>query len=401
ATAAADELAQLEPRVSQRDEATMQRIRFWDAGAPGYRWTGLAIKHTQSRGALSNRAIRMLALLNVAISDATAAAWDTKYAYNRPRPDTVRPSLSPAVPVPASPSYPDERAVAAGAASTVLAYVFPADAELFAAMAQEAAESRLLAGVAYPSDVTAGLSLGRQVGERVVAWARQDGSDAVWSGSVPTEPGLWQGVNPAEPLAGTWATWALQRPDQFRPGPRAAPGSAELQAELAAVRDYPRTSLTNLTASHWEYYGGRGAFEYWNEQASRKLFEEHLDANPPRAARTYALLNVALHDAMVACWDAKYTYWAARPAMLEPAITTLFATPNHPSYPSAHGCLSSAAGTILGTLFPGDRAYFEGLTAEVSEARIMGGIHVRSDQIAGQDVGRAVAATVLAKAGGD
>ena len=106
--------------------------------------------------------------------------------------------------------------------------------------------------------------------------------------------------------------------------------------------------------------------------------------NPPRAGRAYALLTTAIHDAAVACWDAKYHYWDARPAMLEPRITPLFTTPNHPSYPSAHGSLGSAAGGVLAALFPSDAATFEALVAEISEARIAGGIHVRSDQTAGE-----------------
>ncbi|HEX2513127.1 MAG TPA: phosphatase PAP2 family protein, partial [Chloroflexota bacterium] len=342
------ELARLEATMAGRDQAGLERVTYWNAGAPGYRWMQLAVKHTQRRGAVGNRAFRMLALLGVAIDDATVAAWDSKYAHNRPRPGTARPALATALPVPASPSYPEERAVAAGAAAALLGYVFPADAADFQTLAGEAAESRVLAGVAYPSDVAAGLELGRQVGALVVEWARQDGSDAVWQGSVPTGPGRWSGSNPVEPLAGTWKTWVLQAPDQLRPGPRAAYDSPELLAELAQVRDYPRTNLSNLTANYWEYYGGRAAFEYWDNQLGRKLFEEGLDANPPRAGRAYALLTTAIHDAAVACWDAKYHYWDARPAMLEPRITPLFTTPNHPSYPSAHGSIGSAACGVLG-----------------------------------------------------
>ena len=74
--------------------------------------------------------------------------------------------------------------------------------------------------MAYPSDVRAGLDLGRAVGERVVAWARADGSDVAWTGTVPEGPGLWRGPNPVEPLAGTWQTWVLPAGDALRPPPR-------------------------------------------------------------------------------------------------------------------------------------------------------------------------------------
>jgi membrane-associated phospholipid phosphatase len=391
------ELAELEVLAAGRDAAALDRISYWDAGAPGYRWNELAIRHTQSKGVLGNRAARMLALLNVAIYDATVAAWDTKDAYARPRPAEFQRGFATALPTPASPAYPAEHAVTAGAAATVLGYLFPADAALFDGWAEEAGRSRLLAGTDYPSDVAAGLELGRQVGAVVVAWGRADGADARWAGSVPTGPGLWTGTNPIEPLAGTWKAWTLASNSQFRPGPRAAYDSEQLRRELDEVKNYPRTNLTNLTANYWEYYGGRAGYEYWNTQAAKKIVEYRIDVDPPRAARVYALEAVAHHDAHIACWDAKYAYWAARPAMLDPAITTLFVTPNHPSYPSAHGCLAAAAGGVLAALFPREAGYFDALIAEVSEARIAGGIHVRSDQVAGEAIGRAVAAQVLSR----
>src|SRR5260370_25703056 len=102
---------------------------------------------------------RGLALVNVAIYDATVAAWDSKYAYNRQHPSAADPSIKPSVGLPESPSYPSEHAVAAGAASVVLSYLFPNQSEVYADLAEEAARSRLFAGTAYPSDVNAGLEL--------------------------------------------------------------------------------------------------------------------------------------------------------------------------------------------------------------------------------------------------
>jgi hypothetical protein len=117
--------------------------------------------------------------------------------------------------------------------------------------------------VAYPGDVAAGLALGRQVGERVVAWGRADGSDATWTGSVPTDPGMWSGTNPVEPLAGAWKPWALASGSQFRPDPSPALDSEQFARERAEVKNYPRTNLTNLTASypsaHSVWSGAAGA----------------------------------------------------------------------------------------------------------------------------------------------
>jgi membrane-associated phospholipid phosphatase len=158
------------------------------------------------------------------------------------------------------------------------------------------------------------------------------------------------------------------------------------------LRAFPRTPKTNADAFFWEYgAGGLRAYQYWNEQASQKMFEYRLDTNPPRAARAYALFQVALYDSYVACWDAKYTYWAIRPFQLDPNFKPLLTTPNHPSYPAAHGCASTAAATALGYLFPRDAAGLKALSDEAAFSRIWGGIHYRSDIVGGIELGRRVA----------
>src|SRR5258708_7278521 len=111
--------------VSQRDQATLSTIRYWDAGAPGYRWMRLAERYVIGAGLPAPLQTRALALVASAISDATIAAWDSKYAYNRKHPSDLDPTIAPVVAVPQSPSYPPEHAAAAGAAATVLAYLFP------------------------------------------------------------------------------------------------------------------------------------------------------------------------------------------------------------------------------------------------------------------------------------
>jgi membrane-associated phospholipid phosphatase len=74
------------------------------------------------------------------------------------------------------------------------------------------------------------------------------------------------------------------------------------------------------------------------------------------------------------------------------------ARPNHPSYPAAHGCLSTAAATVLVAFFPRDSERLLALAAEAAEARIWAGIHYRFDIEAGQLVGRKVAKKVLERA---
>ncbi len=400
--ATAAEIAELMDMAAARDETDRLQIAYWDAGPPAYRWNQIALEALNQRGVPAPMGLRHLALLHAAIYDATVAAWDGKYTYNRPRPSEVEPGLTTAIANPASPSYPSDYAATAGAAAAVLGWLFPDQAEAFAAQAQQAAESRLLAGVEYPSDVAAGLALGQQVAELVIARGLADGSDAPWTGSVPTEPGHWTGENPALPMAGTWQTWVLASGDQFRPDPPPAYDSEELAAEMEELRAFERTPLTNALALFWEHgAGGRRNYWFWGEIADRLVLESDLDDNAPRAARAYALINIAGYDAGVACWDAKYTYWAIRPSQLDPEFQTVFPTPAHPAYPSAHSCLSAAQAGVLAHLFPTAEAQVMALAAEAGESRIWAGIHFRSDVTAGLALGQDVAEVVIARAMSD
>lgn len=400
--ATAQELEALQTLVANRDDTALTQIAYWNAGAPSLRWNQIALDALLKGAAPSNIASRTLALMHVAIYDATIAAWDSKYTYNRLRPSEVDPSLETVIANPLSPSYPSEYAVTAAAASEVLAWLFPNDAQMFADKAQEAVHSRLLAGVEYPSDVEAGLELGRQVAQQVIAWGQADGFDVPWAGSVPAEAGQWTGENPILPAAGTWKTWVLETPDQFRSEAPYAYDSEELAAEMQELREIERNPVMNSIAMFWEYgAGGRRAYWLWNQTASRYILQARLDGNAPLAARAYALTNIASHDASVACWDSKYNFWAMRPFQVDPEFTPLFTTPNHPSYPSAHSCISTATANVLAALFPSDAAEVLSLSAQASESRIYAGIHFRSDVEAGIALGTNVANAVLEHAASD
>jgi len=260
---------------------------------------------------------------------------------------------------------------------------------------------RLLAGVAYPSDVEAGAALGRRVAAAALERGRRDRSDQPWTGSVPMGPGLWTGT-PIMPQAATWVPWLLASPDEFRPPPPAAHDPPERAAEMVELRAFQRTPRTNAAASFWEVaVGGGRSYEYWNNHLGRLLFEHGQAADAPRAARAYALVNAVYYDAGVACWDAKYTYWTIRPSQLDPEFRTVFPTQNHPSYPSAHSCFSAATTTMLGHLFPQDAAALMALGREAGESRIWAGIHYRSDVEAGQRLGERVAGRAIERARAD
>jgi len=110
-----------------------------------------------------------MSLLNVAVYDATVAACNTKYIYNRSRPAVLALGLAVLACHTNSPSYPSEQAVVAGAASTILGYIYPDLAQDFLDKAQKAANSRVAARASFPSDVAAELALGTAIAEQVIA----------------------------------------------------------------------------------------------------------------------------------------------------------------------------------------------------------------------------------------
>src|SRR5262249_59618843 len=101
-------------------------------------------------------------------------------------------------------SYPSEHAAIAGTAVGILTAFFPKEEAKLQALAAEMGQTRLLLGANYRSDIDAGFTLGQAVAQKALARATTDGSDAKWTGPVPTGPGLWGGEEPAEPLVGDW-----------------------------------------------------------------------------------------------------------------------------------------------------------------------------------------------------
>jgi membrane-associated phospholipid phosphatase len=106
-----------------------------------------------------------------------------------------------------------------------------------------------------------------------------------------------------------------------------------------------------------------------------------------RSARAFALLNMALHDAAVACWDVKFTYFSPRPSQLDPSIRTVIGLPNFPSYTSGHSTFSAAAAAVLSYLFPGSASQFNAQRDEAALSRLYGGIHYPSDINVGKEHG--------------
>jgi membrane-associated phospholipid phosphatase len=127
---------------------------------------------------------------------------------------------------------------------------------------------------------------------------------------------------------------------------------------------------------------------HWNFIAEPYVRDAKL--SQVRAARAFALLNMAMHDAAVGCWDAKFTSFNPRPSQLDPSIRTVIGLPNFPSYTSGHSTFSAAAAEVLSYLFPNGATYFEAQKEEAAISRLYGGIHYRTDIEVGKDHGKRI-----------
>jgi hypothetical protein len=190
----------------------------------------------------------------------------------------------------------------------------------------------------------------------------------------------------------------LARADEFRPAAPPAFDSEKIKADLTELKTFARTPKSNHKATYWEVFGGARAHTLWNEVARTKLLEH--GASSQAAARVLAALNIAIADVGVACWEAKFHYWFIRPPQLDSELKSVFPPPNHPSYPAAHGCFSTAAATVVAAAFPRDRERMLAMGKEAAEARVWAGIHYRTDIDAGQELGRKVGERTLDRAFG-
>src|SRR5918993_1911492 len=227
-------------------DETAAAITHWGSGPAIIPWASLAGELSAEFKISGMPQNRFMAIYHTALHDAVIAAWDAQVAHARPSPGATSDEITPAAGIdPELSSFPSAHAAVAGAAATGLAYLIPdAASGRFDALAAEAAESRIAAGAALRSDVEARLALGQAVGEKAVARAKEDGSDAEWDPTtMPTGLGFWQPTPPGfvetpfAPLAGAQTTWVMTSGDQFRPAPPPAYGSPAWEAELKMVQE--------------------------------------------------------------------------------------------------------------------------------------------------------------------
>lgn len=351
------------------------------------------------------------------------------------------------------------RAAAVQAAYVVLVKLYPTQIATFDA-------KRTISFAAIAADessaaIASGIAWGENVANQIWAWRLTDGigdTNPPWPGN--TNIGQWR-PTPNAPYPGTSPTngvgypqfvfmtpWIIAAPSQFRPGPPPLLPSAQYARDYNETKSMgslsSATRTSNQTAGAFFWNLGTASY-FWNRVADSLIerpgvedgdrHERDADNDGPRehdrrssllnSARILGALDVAMADAGIGCWDAKYTYnyWRPITAIREladdgnPATTSdvswtpLFATPGFPEYPSGHSCVSGAAATILAHEF-GERTHFTidsdvllGVTRsfrsfsaaldDVQDARIFAGIHFRTATAVGQALGAAVGRLVL------
>ena len=372
-------------------------------------WNEIACAITGKAGA-GAPAHRIMAYVQVAVYDAVSAVEKRGKPYMGPLEAPAGASL--------------DAAVAAANRMAMVATV-PAERPTIEA-AYEAAIAKIPDGAAKAD----GLRTGELAAARVVARMEKDtlGADTY---QPHTSPGMY--VPTMIPAQVNWPRrpmWVLSRADQFRPGPPPALDSDTWEKDLQEVRllgaktGSQRTKEQTDIAQFWEetrplvYHG---VVRSVAKMSGRSAYDN---------ARLLGAAAVAADDALIAIFDAKYTYnfWrpitairnghvATKGGKADRGWTPFVNTPMHPEYPCAHCVLSGAFGAVLQAELgaaPAPRLASKSPTAgdavrewtsvqafmdEVAVARIYDGVHYRNSTVVGNDMGRKVGALAAEKFG--
>jgi len=351
-----------------------------------------------------------------------AAIYDAVNAIDR----THKPYFIRLSGVPRSAS---QDAAAAAAAHDVLVALYP--------NFQSTLDSQLqtsLAPIPEGADKSAGVQAGETVAAQILALRKHDGSDAQ---PIPyvfgTAPGDYQSTPPNFPKQPQFTHWshvapfALERGNQFRPGP---PPALTSDTYSDAFNEVKALGIANGTASTPDQaLTGRfwnGAIQnYWNEISQTAALAHNLTT--AESARLFALLNLALADDVIAFYDAKYVYNFWRPVTAIRSAATddnpdTAADPNwlpevgnttpDPSYPGAHAVISASGAAVLisflgrdhfdfvvtSEVLPGVQRSFNRISDAEEEAtlsRIFAGVHFRPDLTVGNRLGAEIADFVV------
>jgi len=317
--------------------------------------------------------------------------------------------------VPASAS---EEAAGSAAAHKALVSLFPANVSRF-----DALYSALLAAIPNSPHKTAGIVWGEFVANQILAARANDGSDAIVQPPGGSGPGFWVPTPPGFqpyllPQWGFIVPFGMNSSSQFRPPGPPSLDSQQYAAdyeevkELGAAVGSTRTEDQSEIALFWaDGAGTETPPGHWNSIA--QLISTAQGTTLEENARLFALLNIAMADAAICAWDAKYTYDFWRPvtaiAFAEPQLNwmSFIVTPPFPDYTSGHSTFSAAAAAVLPLFFetealpfttgsdflPGVLRSFstcEEAAVEAALSRIYGGIHFRTASEDGLEAGASI-----------
>ena len=343
-----------------------EAAKFWERLA-SVRWNEVAEDLTETRAVNALKVYPYLSLAQFRAAEAASA---------------VRP-------------HPPISAAIAGASAAVLAHFFPGDLTVIdGALATQAATPEWPG--AKHADFAAGVAIGRDIGARVIAWSAGDGVGLTDPGTPPVGDGFWSANGGPTARGNLGARRFFPATATIAPPAPPAFGSAAFLDALAEVRNISDTRIAEqlAIANYWNLNQSPGRNGPMNALVRELVVAHH--RNDLDAARALFLANAAAFDALTSCFEAKYQYWYLRPAQADAGIVTAFPTPPHPSYPSAHSCISGAMTETLAQLFPRERERVEAVALEASLSRIYAGIHYRFYATAGLGLGRAVAAAAVA-----
>jgi PAP2 superfamily len=353
-------------------------------------------------------AARAYAYVSAAQYDALVAAWHYKQLYHRMAPYTVDSSIQALIPKSDLPSYPSEDAVVAGASIEVMKLMFPTEVDFIQQKAAEQMQARIMSGANVRSDLTAGQTLGTKVAQLFTARARTDRA-----GQAGGNPAYWKLLEDNTVAKGEVCWFSLEfpkRPPQLplfnkvksfnldsagviamRPPPPPLTGSEQFKKETDEVLWYTQHDTRERLAIVHFWADGAGTYAppgHWNAIASDEFVKQNF--SEVRWARNLALINTAMMDAAIVCWDTKYFYFNQRPSQANEMIKTLTGIPNFPAYVSGHSMFSGAAAQVLSHILPDRASMFQNMASEASSSRLYGGIHYRSDISVGLSTGQAV-----------